>query len=75
VAIVSCSRRVASSRDSPRGPSLANCSAAIAAALLADIEARLEREAAYRRWREEAFRAVEHYPLRVALDDGCRLSQ
>jgi hypothetical protein len=40
------------------------------AAIEADIEARLEREAAYRQEREEAFRAVEQYPLRVALDDA-----
>jgi hypothetical protein len=51
-----------------RGPSLASCSAAIAAAAVADIEARQERNAAA--WRhDEAVRAVERYPLQVALVD------
>jgi hypothetical protein len=50
----------------PRGPSLASCFAAIAAALVADIAARLEREEAYRQGRAEAFRAAERYPLKVA---------
>jgi hypothetical protein len=50
----------------PRGPSLASASSAIAAAVVADIEARLEREAAYRQWREQAVSAVERHPLKVA---------
>jgi hypothetical protein len=52
-----------------RGPSFASCSTAIAVAVVADIEARLEREEAYRQEREEAFRAAERYPQRVALVD------
>lgn len=54
----------------PRGPSLASCSAAIVAAVIADATAAQEREEAYRRWREEAFRAGERYPLKVALVDA-----
>jgi hypothetical protein len=50
----------------PRGPSLANCSAAIAAAIEADIVAREKREDAARRRSQEAFRAVMRRPLSVA---------
>jgi hypothetical protein len=35
--------------------------------VVADIEARLEREAAYRQERQEAFRAAERYQGRIAL--------
>lgn len=50
-----------------RGPSLANCSAAIVAAIEADAEARQQREEAARRRRDEAFRAVLRHPQRIAL--------
>jgi hypothetical protein len=53
-----------------RGPSLASCSAAIAAAAIADATAKEKREEAAERRREEAFRAVQRYPLRVALADA-----
>lgn len=53
-----------------RGASLANCSAAIVAAIEADIEAKQEREEAAWRRREEVFRTVQRYPLRVALVDS-----
>jgi hypothetical protein len=49
-----------------RGPSLASCSAAIVDAIVADIVAREQPEAAYRQEREAAFRAAERYPLKVA---------
>jgi hypothetical protein len=48
-----------------RGPSLAAASAGIAAAVVADIEARQERNAAYWRWHEEAVRAAERHPLKA----------
>lgn|GEM_PF-6547844 len=49
-----------------RGPSLLSCSDAIAAAVVADIVARQQREeAAHRRW-QEASRAVMRRPLSVA---------
>jgi hypothetical protein len=50
-----------------RGPSFASCSAAIAAAVVADIEARQAREEAHRRWSEATFRAVLRRPDRIAL--------
>jgi hypothetical protein len=50
----------------PRGPSLANCSAAIAAAVVADIVAREQREEEFRRLRDEAHRAVMRRALSVA---------
>jgi hypothetical protein len=49
-----------------RGPNLASCSAAIAAAIIADATAREKREEAHRRRCEEAFRAVQRHPLSVA---------
>lgn len=48
----------------PRGPSLLNCSAAIAAAVIADDAARQEREEAAQRRRDEAFLAVVRHPDR-----------
>jgi hypothetical protein len=53
----------------PRGPSLASCSDAIARAVIANIEARQEREEAHRRWSEQAFRAVLRRPDKIALVD------
>jgi hypothetical protein len=50
-----------------RGPNLASCSAAIAAAVIADAEAREQREEAHRRSSEEVRRAVMRRPDRVAL--------
>jgi hypothetical protein len=50
-----------------RGPSFASCSTAIVAAVVADIEAREQREDAHRRWFEEASRAVQRRPDRIAL--------
>jgi hypothetical protein len=52
-----------------RGPSFLRCSAAIAAAVVADIEARQERAKAYWQWREEAVTLAERYPQRIALVD------
>jgi hypothetical protein len=53
----------------PRGPSLANCSAAIAAAIEADAKARHEREEAALRRMEQAHRAVMRRPARIALQE------
>jgi hypothetical protein len=53
----------------PRGPSLASCSAAIAAAVVADAKAREERESAHQRWFEQAARAVDRRPDRVKWVD------
>jgi hypothetical protein len=50
-----------------RGPSLRGTSDAIAAAVVADIEAREQREEDARQRRDEAFRAVIRHPERVAL--------
>ena len=50
-----------------RGPSLLSCSDAIAAAVVADIVAREQREEAAQRQREEAWRAVLRRPLSAAL--------
>jgi hypothetical protein len=44
-----------------------SCSAAIAAAVVADIVAREQREEAAQRQREEAWRAVLRRPLSAAL--------
>jgi hypothetical protein len=57
-----------------RGPSLASCSAAIAASIEADAKARGERQAAHERWREDAMRAVMRRPERVALIDPRKVS-
>jgi hypothetical protein len=46
-----------------RGPSLLSCSDAIAAAVVADIVAREQRDAAAQRRREEAFSAMVRRPL------------
>ncbi len=51
----------------PRGPSLASCSAAIVAAIEADVRAREQRAEAAERSREQAVRAAMRYPERVAL--------
>ena len=50
-----------------RGPSLLSCSDAIAAAVVADIVAREQRDEAAQRLRDEAFRSVVWRPLSVAL--------
>jgi hypothetical protein len=51
----------------PRGPSLASCATAIAAAAVAGAVARDRREEAAQRRREEAWRAVLRRPLSTAL--------
>jgi hypothetical protein len=55
-----------------RGPSLLGCSDAIAAAVVADIVAREQRDAAALERRDEAFRAAMRRPLSVALVDPRR---
>jgi hypothetical protein len=50
-----------------RGPSLANCSTAFAAAVIADATACEEREDARQRRDEAAARAVMRRPERIAL--------
>jgi hypothetical protein len=50
-----------------RGPSYLRCSTAIVAAAVADIAAREQREEAHRRRSEEAFRAVQQRPEKIAL--------
>jgi hypothetical protein len=50
-----------------RGPSLASCSDAIAAAVVADIAAQEQLDEAAQRRREEAFRAAMRRPLSTAL--------
>jgi hypothetical protein len=52
-----------------RGPSFADCSTAIAAAVVADIVAREQREEAARRRSQEVSRAVMRRPLSVAWID------
>jgi hypothetical protein len=53
-----------------RGPSLANCSTAIAAAVIADATAPEEREDARQRRNEAAARAVMRRPERIAPVDS-----
>jgi hypothetical protein len=51
----------------PRGPSLASCSTAIAAAAVAEPVAREQREEAAQQRREEAWRAAMQRPQSIAL--------
>jgi hypothetical protein len=51
----------------PRGPSLASCATAIAAAAVAEAAAREQREEAAQQRREEAWRAAMQRPQSIAL--------
>jgi hypothetical protein len=55
-----------------RGPSLANCSTAIVAAVVAEMVAREQREEVAQRRREEALHAVIRHPQRIACVDQPR---
>jgi hypothetical protein len=59
----------------PRGPGLASCATAIAAAVVADAQAREQRVEARQRRSEEAWRAALGRPLSVARVDPPNLGR